>query len=276
MCYTREAMALFGFIFGAFGLIIGSFLNVVVLRKGVASLEGRSKCSSCGTMLRAFDLVPVFSWLFLRGRCRYCGSRISIQYPIVEATTAILFALVGASPFPPDLLSKFFFCVIIAILICITVYDMRHTIIPDSWAYAFALLALLIMGPILTAPPNSFSVLWYVFSGPIAALPLFLLWLVSGGRWMGLGDAKLALGIGWLLGPTAGGIAIFFSFIVGTAILVPLLLFERVITHIQPYQRRLRGLTMKSEVPFGPFLIGSCLLLWFIQLYGLSIPFFEI
>ena len=266
-------MALFALFFGIFGLIVGSFLNVVILRKGVTSLQGRSKCPACGKVIAWYDLVPVFSWICLRGRCHNCGSRISIQYLLVEASTGILFALVGGAPFL-GFAFTFYFCAIVALLVCITVYDIHHTIIPDAWAYTFAFLAFLL---VFAFPPQATGYwLLAILAGPIAALPLFLLWLVSQGRWMGLGDAKLALGIGWLLGPFAGVVAIFFSFILGTAILVPLLLYERAITHIRPFQRRLRGLTMKSEVPFGPFLIGSCLIIWFFQLYGIPTPFIEI
>src|SRR4051812_42460706 len=87
------------FVFGIFGLIIGSFLNVLILRHGERSLGGRSACMSCGRTLKWFDLIPVFSWLALLGRCRTCKKKISVQYPIVEATTAILFAAVGSAFF---------------------------------------------------------------------------------------------------------------------------------------------------------------------------------
>src|SRR5262245_31922917 len=81
-------------IFGIFGLCVGSFLNVVFLR-GTLALSGRSACVSCAKTLKWYDMVPVASWVFLRGRCRTCGSSISIRYPLVEAATAILFGLFG-------------------------------------------------------------------------------------------------------------------------------------------------------------------------------------
>src|SRR3989344_4669887 len=124
-------------IFGIFGLIVGSFLNVVILRRGARALSGRSACMSCGRQLLWHDMVPFVSWLALRGRCRGCGSGISLQYPLVEAATAILFAAIGAAPHL-DIAHKIIFCIIAALLICITVYDLRHTIIPDGWAYSFA------------------------------------------------------------------------------------------------------------------------------------------
>lgn len=304
-------MVLIAFLFGILGLLIGSFLNVVVLRKGIEPITGRSHCSSCGYTLEWYDLVPVFSWIALGGRCRKCGSSISVQYPLVEMLNGVLYGLVGGS-IGLHLIAVFSWSylvyvvcalVIVSLLVVITVYDFRHTIIPDEWVYTFAALALFIA---CVFPPQATSYkLLTVLSGPIAAFPLFLLWLVSGGRWMGLGDPKLALGIGWLLGFPVGLIAIFLSFIIGTAILLPFMAFEKIITHMRPYKilsnglssldkqshilrnfgisvytqicdflprNSLAGLTIKSEVPFGPFLVASALLLWFFQLYGISFP----
>ena len=81
--------------FGILGLCVGSFLNVIILRRGKRSLSWRSECMSCAKTLAWYDLIPIASWVILRGRCRACGSSISIQYPLVEAATAILFAVFG-------------------------------------------------------------------------------------------------------------------------------------------------------------------------------------
>jgi prepilin signal peptidase PulO-like enzyme (type II secretory pathway) len=270
-------MLLVVLIFWGFGLIIGSFLNVFILRKGIEPLTGRSHCTSCGKVLSWRDLVPVFSWILLRGRCRACGSKISIQYPLVEFTNAALYALIGAWAFLNlfefsilNLIQFATYLAIVSLLLAITVYDMRHTIIPDEWVIAFGILALsaAFLFP-LDARTSAFEAF---VAGPIAAAPLFFLWLISGGRWMGLGDPKLALGIGWLLGFPPGLISIFFSFILGSAILVPLLVTERIITHMRSYQTGSGGLTMKSEVPFGPFLIGSALIVWFLHIFGIQLP----
>ena len=270
-------MLLVAFIFGVFGLLIGSFLNVLVLRKGIEPLTGRSHCSSCSYTLEWFDLVPVFSWILLRGRCRKCGSGISAQYPLVEFTNGVLYALIGGAIGLHIFEASFIEYVVIVLRLCIvslllaiTLYDFRHTIIPDEWAYTFAGLALFLAYVFPLSPTTYF--LLPILAGPLAAFPLFLLWFISGGRWMGLGDPKLALGIGWLLGFPAGLIAIFASFIIGSLILVPLLLSEKIITHMRTYQTAQTGLTMKSEVPFGPFLVAAALLLWFFQLYGISYP----
>jgi prepilin signal peptidase PulO-like enzyme (type II secretory pathway) len=153
------------------------------------------------------------------------------------------------------------------------VYDLYHTIIPDVWSYSFGALALVYawMSPHVSEP-------WYlvISSGPLVALPLFLLWFYSRGSWMGLGDAKLALGIGWLLGLLHGyvalGLAFFIGAIVGVFILLPLpnildALARAGITRMGGA----KAFTMKSEVPFGPFLICALLIVWFSQLYGLGL-----
>lgn len=255
------------FVAALFGLIAGSFLNVVILRRGVQQLGGRSACPRCGHVLAWYDLVPVLSWIAVRGRCRYCETSISIQYPLVEATTAVLFGLIWGAPFPMDIGVRILSCAASAILVAIAAYDMRHTIIPDAWSYAFGACGIAI-ALFLT---DAWDVALFA-AGPLAALPLFMLWLVSRGRWMGLGDAKLSLGIGWLLGPVTGLFAVMLAFIIGSLVLVPLMAAARAVTHTGPYGSMARGLTMESEVPFGPFLIASTLLVWLSALYGIDLP----
>lgn len=252
---------------GLFGLIIGSFTNVLILRHGARSIGGRSVCPQCGHALAWYDLVPILSWLLLWGRCRYCGTRISAQYPLVEAAVAILFAFIWGAPFPVPLVTHVIFSLIVVLLVAIAVYDMRHTIIPDPWVYAFAALAL--YASVSTTPQYFFP---FLAGGPLAALPLLLLWGVSRGRWMGFGDVKLALGMGWLLGPVVGPFSVLFAFVLGSVTLVPLMLVSRLVTHMRASWGRAAGLTMKSEVPFGPFLIASTLIVWISLLYGFDIP----
>lgn len=261
--------------FGIFGLIVGSFLNVLIIRHGVRSVNGRSGCMACGKQLGWYDMIPVVSWLILRGRCRECRARISIQYPLVEVALGILFATIGGAPI--DMYAKIAYCVIAALFVAIAAYDIRHTIIPDPWAYTLAALALLTGA--FTVDLDGFVL--FLFAGPLAALPLFLLWFVSGGRWMGLGDSKLALGIGWLLGIPLGVASVFFAFILGAVIsvgvLIPLPHIVRVLGRygITSLDTRGGGFTMTSEIPFGPFLIVSCILLWLCTLYGVD-PLLEI
>lgn len=246
-------------VFGLFGLIVGSFLNVLILRYPERGVGGRSACMSCGTQIRWYDNVPVFSWLMLRGKCRDCHARISIQYPLVEALVAILFALIGGSTLA--LPAQIAACMIAALLVAIAVYDFRHTVIPDPWVYAFALLALfsqLLFGP----HPDALTFL----SGAIVAAPLFALWLYSRGAWMGFGDVKFAVGMGWLLGAVYGVAALFLAFVVGAVVGVGLIAF----THTRTSAKGESGFTMKSEIPFGPFLVASTFILWLLLIYAID------
>jgi len=264
------------FVFGVFGLIIGSFLNVLILRQGIRSVSGRSACMSCDRRIHWYDLIPVVSWIFLRGRCRNCGAAISIQYPLVEGGTGIVFAVIGAAPIL--LLSKLLSLPIAALLIAIAVHDLRTTIIPDAWVAITGVLSL-ISAIVGVSTTDSYVVV--LLAGPLAALPLFILWYVSDGRWMGLGDPKLALTLGWLLGFPGGFSAVFLAFIIGAAVGIPLLALSspnampiiKKLIPIKRFQSSPLGFTMKSEIPFGPFLIASCFIVWFSQMYSLVIPF---
>lgn len=255
------------------GLIIGSFLNVLVFRRGSKAITGRSACLSCGALIRWYDNVPVLSYLIVRGRCRSCGSRISVQYILVEILTGALFAAVGVETLSRSVPLTALSLIAVALLVAISVYDLRHTIIPDEWVYVFCGVAI---ASIFLAPVQQLPLA--LLAGPFAALPLFVLWLVSRGRWMGFGDVKLALGIGWLLGPLYGIVAVFFAFVIGAVISVAILL---PLPSIVGFLRK-RGIarfraggaafTMKSEVPFGPFLIASCFILWILLIYQIPLP----
>ncbi len=242
------------------GLIIGSFLNVVIYRFGSGiRVTGRSKCLSCGKTLTAAMLIPLASFLFMRGRCGYCGTKLSWQYPLVEMLTGALFViaahvngLFGMSASPHQLTVFIIEALIWAVLIVITVYDLKHRIIPDMLSLLFALLAgiLLLLKwswglmvipflPFLDSVP-----VWInAAAGVLLALPFAMLWFFSGGRAMGLGDAKLAWGIGWFLGFAGGVSAAVLAFWVAFFPSLTLLLV------------RSKHFTMKSEIPFAPFLI---------------------
>ena len=242
---------------------------------------------SCGKGIAWFDLVPVVSWIALRGRCRHCGVRISFQYPIVEFLTGVLFASIALAR-AQDLLSApvhtlfilFIDCVIASLLIMIAIYDLRHTIIPDEWVYSFGALALVSAFFSVHTPAEVIVVL---LSGPCVAAPLYAIWLFSGGRAMGLGDAKLALGIGWLLGSVSGIFAILGGFVLGAIISIPLLVFSSqwwrdIVARFTPrgtFLKSIGGFTMKSEVPFGPFLIASAVGYWVLSLYGVTLNIFS-
>ena len=249
------------------GTIIGSFLNVVALRYNTGmTTKGRSKCFSCGKNLKWYELFPVLSFLFQGGKCRGCKSKISWQYPVIELLAGVLFFLIFYN-FPPISIEMaywtLYYLVITGILIVITIYDVKHKIIPDAMYYTFAMIALggLFIGNDLSIVNPSLSDL---LAGPLLALPFALMWLVSKGTWMGFGDAKLVLGIGWLLGIVDGISAIILAFWIGAIFSV---LWMYVI---------FRKIKSRYEIPFGPYLIlGMYLVLLFhIRVIDLR-PFIE-
>src|SRR3989344_6203330 len=188
------------FIFFTFGLIIGSFLNVVIYRYKTKSLGGRSACMSCRSQLRFFELIPLVSFIFLRGRCRHCKTKISIQYPLVEilagSICAILFVKFKDLIDIDVLLFIYtftYYTLGFLLLLVISTYDLRHKIIPDQLSFLFGVLAF--VGLFLFDSFGFYPHLPSLFefsSGLLLALPFALLWLVSRGTWIGLGDAKLA------------------------------------------------------------------------------------
>lgn len=228
------------FIF-AFGAIVGSFINVVVLRynTGQSIVCGRSKCFNCGKDLLWNELIPVASFFLQKAKCKGCRSKISWQYPIVETLTGLIFLLIFNlhSPF-----STFYFLIIFSLLIIIAVYDYRHQIIPDLFVWIFNGLAFAVLFENWPLKIENFN-----FGGLLAGFILFSffasLWLVSRGRWMGFGDAKLALGIGWLLGLANGAAAVTLAFWIGAIAGGLLMLLSR------------KKYSIKSNIAFGPFLV---------------------
>ncbi len=245
------------------GAIIGSFLNVVILRyRSGRHLGGRSACYTCNKKLGVAELIPIGSFVAQGGKCSGCNSRISWQYPIVEAITGISFMflfvrlsyLVFAMPVVFGGLFVFY-AVIISLLIILSVYDFRHHILPDQLVFAFAAVAFVgaffISGDVIAFHLPSRT---HLLAGLILPAPFTLLWYVSKGKWMGLGDAKLMVGIGLLLGFSSGITAILISFWMGA--LVGLLLIV-----LAPLLKRGK-ITLKTAIPFGPFLaLGTVIVL---------------
>ncbi len=248
-----------------FGLIIGSFLNVVVLRMGSGrTLGGRSKCMSCGTVLKWYMLIPLFSFLFLRGRCAYCKSKLSMQYPIVEGGTGLLvlmaaqhyaFTIFNIEPF---LAARFVIdAIALATLVVIAAYDLRHKIIPDQLSITFALAGLISL--VLRSVAGEWPTLMPLFvstprwmdlaAAPLLALPLAAIWYFSKGKAMGLGDAKLVWGMSWFLGLVGGLSSIIFAFWFASIPSIYLLITRK-------------G-SMHTEMPFGPFLALATVLVYF-------------
>lgn len=245
---------IFGIFIFTFGVIIGSFLNVVALRYGSGrGVNGRSFCFSCGKNLTAFELIPLLSFIFQKGKCRGCESKISIQYPLVEALTGFVFLItyihqltIGAS-----VLSFLYTVIVFSILIVISVYDIKHKIIPDGLVFTFILLGIgkmFVLTPLTTL--FSVPVIFNTLAPLLLFLPFFFLWALSRGTWMGFGDAKLAIGIGAFLGLSAGLSAIIIGFWSGALWSLLMLAIQK--RHIH---KKGRELSFSSEIPFAPFLI---------------------
>ncbi|OHA33742.1 MAG: hypothetical protein A2928_02560 [Candidatus Taylorbacteria bacterium RIFCSPLOWO2_01_FULL_45_15b] len=261
----------FSAIFFILGAIVGSFLNVAILRynTGLSFVRGRSMCFSCGRELSARDLIPVASYVMLRGKCRTCGSKISPQYFSVELLTAILF--LGVYLKEGFSLTFILYATALSLFVFIAVYDLKHKIIPDGASYALAILALFSIffeGVHLSLPnANDWS------AGIIVALPFVLLWLVSRGRWIGLGDAKLVVSFGWFLGLPLGISAVMYGFWAGAVWALSALCWQLVMVRKTRLSTNRNRLTMKSEIPFAPFLILGFTIAYFFSLNLFDLPF---
>ncbi len=275
--------ALPGFFFFVFGTAIGSFLNVVILRYrperplfDLKIISGRSRCPKCGKLIPARELIPLASFLFLRGKCSACRERISIQYPLVEFLTGLVFLGV------PLFLNRFygqsnelffsfamdpwyyflvaFWVLAFVCFILLVAIDLRHYIIPDELNVMVGTVGifvawLLAQNQALLAPFSTSFVRHYalVFSpvsnlllghllGAVAAGLFFLaLVLLTKGRGMGMGDVKFMFMAGLLFGWPDVAVATFFAFLLG-GVTAGVLFF-------------LRKKGMKDKIPFGPFLV---------------------
>jgi leader peptidase (prepilin peptidase)/N-methyltransferase len=240
MAWLRAIVAL------PFGLVFGSFLTVVVYRvpRGESLVRPRSHCPECGTQIRAVDNVPVVSWLLLRGRCHACGARISVEYPVTELATGVLFAGVAFryhDPWAIVLLAPF--C---GMLLALSVIDARTKKLPNRLVYPSLLIS------------AAYLVVARVFGADVDLVRSAIGLLTLGGglllvalvvpRGMGMGDVKLGALIGLVLGAqglgpvgVASGAAVLLG---GLGAIVALI----------------RGASRKQALPFGPFLAAGAVI----------------
>jgi len=248
-----------GILIFIYGLIIGSFLNVCIYRipREESIVFPSSHCPKCGTSLRVIDLIPVFSYLFQRGKCRYCREQISIQYPLIELLNAILYIFIYR--YYGLTLEFFFYVVIFSILLVITVIDLKHMVIPDILVVSILIIAIIykILSFILYA--NPLNLLNSIGGLVISGLLFLLIILISKGG-MGGGDVTLIASLGFIFGVKGILLTIFLSFLTGSVISVILL-----ISRIK---------TKKDPIPFGPFIVlgffianfwGDKLVNWYIS-----------
>ncbi|HSX53223.1 MAG TPA: prepilin peptidase [Patescibacteria group bacterium] len=258
----------------ALGLSLGSFINALVWRlheqtkvKGKGSksrnlsiFNGRSMCPNCRHKLAANDLVPVLSWLWLKGKCRYCNKPISIQYPAVELLTAALFVfsyLYWPFAWGGQGTTIFVFWIVFLVgLLGLAIYDIKWQLLPNK--VVFVLMYLAVLQALL---------LVFVFHGGLHQLEqivlsfvvggglFYMLFQISSGKWIGGGDVKLGMLLGLLLAnPSLSVFMIFVASLLGSAVSIPLLATKKV--------------KRTTRIPFGPFLIAGTIIA---RLFGQSI-----
>ncbi len=251
------------------GLLSGSFLNCAIYRLNVKDnfLKGRSYCPRCKKTISFLDLIPIFSFFFLKGKCRYCFSKISWQYPIVETITGLIFLSVFLFAQANNLgfLNIFYYWIIALLFILVFVYDLKHFIIPDLAVISAVFVSFIWHLFNLLNGVYSFEVLVYYFLSGIGASFFFLsFYLISKGNWMGFGDVKFAFAMGFFLGFPEIAIALFLSFLIGAIVGVLII--------------ALKKKNIKSEIPFAPFLVIGSFLAFFLgeQILTQYLMFFRI
>jgi prepilin signal peptidase PulO-like enzyme (type II secretory pathway) len=240
-----------------FGLVIGSFLNVVIVRlpAGQNLWTPRSNCPGCAKTIAWYDNIPVLSFIALRGRCRGCGTRISWRYPLVEmATTALWLVAYATFGWSVDLLVALVF---LSALVAITAIDLTHRIIPDVITLPGIVAGFLVN--LVTARVHWLDSLIGIAVGG----GIFLVIIVASGGGMGGGDMKLGAMLGAFMGWKVALVSLFIAVMLGGALAVALLVSGR--------------MGRKDPIPFGPFLAlggaigilcGEGLVRWYVSGFG--------
>lgn len=231
-----------------FGLAIGSFVSAITYRipRGIGFVKGRSFCDSCKKNLIWYDNIPLFSFIFNRAKSRCCGKKISIRYPLIEILTVSCFALLYLN-FGFGLL-YFVYSLLVLLTLIIFIIDFEFQIIPDEFTWLLFICSLFFIPYGVTLAPYS-----YLFSGFFYSLLFLSLHLITAGKGMGLGDVKLALPIGILLGFEKGIYWFILSFIMGGLVSFFLLLLNKA--------------NLKSKISFGPFMVVAFWIVMFFKVY---------
>lgn len=265
-------------VLAVYGICLGSFVNALVWRiyaqskesnkrapnakqlKRLSISKGRSMCPDCKHALAAKDLLPVLSWVALRGKCRYCKRPISVQYPAVELLTAALFVV--SFHFWPrpmhglEIVDFVSWLLLIVGFMALIVYDLRWMLLPNRIVYPLGVIAgIEAAARVLGSTHPVAALLSVVAAVAIGGGVFYLLFQLSAGKWIGGGDVKL----GWLLGlsiatPANSALLIFIAALAGCLVTLPLL--------------AVRKLKRETVIPFGPFLIVGAIIA---QLFGSTI-----
>ncbi len=270
-----------------FGAAVGSFIAVIAARynTGLSFWRGRSFCFSCSTELKRGDLVPIFSFLCLSGRCRYCESRIPRETLVTELLMGVLSVLAFLKSGLVNSLELrawsleggliyLLLVMVFAVILLISIYDLHHFIIPDAFLLVFLFLSFLYnsYSTVLNLSSLISKLLTLSSSGFFLTLPFLLIFLISRGRWLGFGDVKYIAVIGFFLGFIQGISAVILAFWIGAAFSLIALLLKKMKSHFS-LPTFLNNLTIKSEIPFGPFLSVGILVSFFLNLDLFQINF---
>jgi prepilin signal peptidase PulO-like enzyme (type II secretory pathway) len=267
-----EVFNLIPWIAGIFGLIVGSFLNVVILRYSTdKNLGGRSHCPKCNHQLSWYELIPVVSFVVQLGKCRSCKEKISSQYFLVELMTAVVFFFISHFLFQQynylgtgKLIALLIPLLITAVFaIIITAYDIRHKLVPFLWFLLMVLFSLvfLIIGYFFGLSLESFGRFITVhLLGLVVVVPFLAIWLFSSGKYIGFADIEIIAWIGFFFGLFSGVIAVITAFYIGAIFALIYVGYHKIKGHSYASVR-------KVQIPFAPFLLVAWLLvLWPITL----------
>lgn len=248
------------FLLALLGLCAGSFVNAWVWRthkqfstksklKKYSITKGRSVCVHCGRQLKWIDLIPVLSWLSLKGKCRYCHKAISKQYPFVEIIVAIIF-VISYTFWPHNLTSPsnqlFFATWLISIpaLVSLFIYDLKWMLLPNKIVLpTFLMVSILSLIGVIIA--KDFGIILQLLTAVAVGGGIFyILFRLSNGKWIGGGDVKLGFLLGLLCGtPFVSMLMLFIASLLGCFYALPSLLAKKI--------------KYNSKIPFGPFLISA-------------------
>lgn len=244
-------LAILSFILGA---SIGSFVQVIASRLNVAPIiKGRSKCLSCGEALRPLDLMPVISFLLLKGRCRYCKTKFGVEALLIEGFFGLTFlalyfmVLAGQPNLIISLVWLAYYSLLFGALGVMALYDRLHSYIPSSFLFAYIVLTFGMYSVRVFSDPDILVILSPIF----VALPFLIIWLVTKGRGLGFGDVILFFGVG-----------AFFGSLQGLAVLIISIWLGAIFGIYIKYLKR-DALTKYTAIPFVPFIVVAFILVLF-------------
>lgn len=245
------------------GIFVGSFLNVFAdrLPRDEGFINGRSHCEKCKKELAWYDMIPLLSFVLLKGKCRYCHTQLSWYYPITELTTGMLFA--GTFFFIGDgninsiiIINIIYYLFLVSCLIVVFFADLKYGIIPDKVVFPAILVSFFFL--LFT---SEVGIVNHILSAVGASLFFLMLFLITKGRGMGFGDVKFAFLMGLVLGFPKIVVSLYIAFLTGAVVGIMLILWRR---------KKIFG----TAIPFGPFLVLGTIIaiFWGERIFELVVP----